>query len=59
MQIDDNQLIVTDVVASGGFGTVYKGALGWIVDDEATWWAALPTICMQIHAVQSCIFWDK
>ncbi|KAG2446238.1 hypothetical protein HXX76_000830 [Chlamydomonas incerta] len=24
-EIDDNQLIVTDVVASGGFGTVYKG----------------------------------
>ncbi|KXZ56159.1 hypothetical protein GPECTOR_1g136 [Gonium pectorale] len=24
-EIDDNQLMVTDVVASGGFGTVYKG----------------------------------
>ncbi|GIL67909.1 hypothetical protein Vafri_21128 [Volvox africanus] len=24
-EIDDNQLIVTDVVASGGFGTVYRG----------------------------------
>ncbi len=31
MQIDDNQLIVTDVVASGGFGTVYKGALGCLM----------------------------
>jgi hypothetical protein len=63
-EIDDNQLIVTDVVASGGFGTVrLDGSRGWPWpgggggQEEAypdkTGWTALPA-CAHHRCTRAC-----